>query len=149
MSERAALDQWRVWANWLVCFSHGDKTIYSADACKNVASFEIIVLAVYGSPLLVLTKSKETYFWSNLVGFYNKCKIVTILFLVNYEKITLIDKFLVLLGPIINRFFACWNEEKRVLALILSVWFFCMHFQPGWTFEGKARCGAPKAVPRE
>jgi hypothetical protein len=39
------------------------------------------------------------------------------------------NKFLVLLGPIISRFFACSNEEKnkqqqqRVLTLILSIWF--------------------------
>ncbi len=38
------------------------------------------------------------------------------------------DAFLVLLGPIISRFFACSNEEKnkpkqqRVLALVLSIW---------------------------
>ncbi len=48
-------------------------------------------------------------------------------FVVKYEKITLFDEFLVLLGPIISRFFACSNEEKnkqkqqRVLALILSL----------------------------
>jgi hypothetical protein len=34
-----------------------------------------------------------------------------ILFIAKYEKITL-DEFLVLLGPIISRFFACSNEEK-------------------------------------
>jgi hypothetical protein len=36
------------------------------------------------------------------------------------------DEFLVLLGIIISRFFACSNEEKkqeRVLALGLSLWF--------------------------
>jgi hypothetical protein len=57
----------------------------------------------------------------------NKSKILTILFIVKYEKITLFDEFLVLLGPIISRFFACSNEEKnkqkqqRVLALVLSL----------------------------
>ncbi len=30
-----------------------------------------------------------------------------------YEKITLSDEFLVLLGPKISRFFACSNEEKN------------------------------------
>ncbi len=54
--------------------------------------------------------------------FYNKRKILTILFILKYEKITLFDEFLVLLGPIINRFFACSKEEKRVLALVLSLW---------------------------
>jgi hypothetical protein len=45
--------------------------------------------------------------------FYNKSKILTILFIVKYEKITLFDEFLVLLGPIIGRFFACSNEGKK------------------------------------
>jgi hypothetical protein len=45
--------------------------------------------------------------------FYNKSKILTILFIVKYEKITLFDVFLVLLGPIISRLFACSNEEKN------------------------------------
>ncbi len=59
-------------------------------------------------------------------GFFTiKAKI---LFIVKYEKITLFDEFLVLLGPIISRFFACSNEEKnkqkpqRVLTLVLSLW---------------------------
>jgi hypothetical protein len=37
---------------------------------------------------------------------------MTILFMVKYEKITLYDEFLVLLGPIISRLFTCSNEEK-------------------------------------
>jgi hypothetical protein len=45
--------------------------------------------------------------------FYNKSKILTILFIVKYEKITHFDELLVLLGPIISRFFACSNEEKQ------------------------------------
>ncbi len=44
--------------------------------------------------------------------FYNKNKILTTLFIVKYEKITLFDEFLVLLVPIISRFLACSNEEK-------------------------------------
>ncbi len=59
--------------------------------------------------------------------FNNKSNILTILFIVKYEKITLFDEFLVLLGPIISRLFAFSNEEKnkqkqqRVLALVLSL----------------------------
>jgi hypothetical protein len=59
--------------------------------------------------------------------FYNKSKILTILFIVIYEKITIFDEFLVLLGHIISSFFQCSNEEKnkqkpqRVLALVLSL----------------------------
>jgi hypothetical protein len=47
--------------------------------------------------------------------------------MVKYEKITLFDEFLVLLGPIISRLFACSNEGKkkpkqqRVHALVLSL----------------------------
>ncbi len=33
--------------------------------------------------------------------------------MVKYEKITLFDEFLVLLGPIICRLFTCSNEEKK------------------------------------
>jgi hypothetical protein len=44
--------------------------------------------------------------------FYNKNKILAILFIVNYEKIHFNDEFLVLLGPIISRIFACSNEKK-------------------------------------
>ena len=55
--------------------------------------------------------------------FYNKSKILTILFKVRYEEITLFDEFLMFLGPIISRFFACSNEggKQRVLALVLSL----------------------------
>jgi hypothetical protein len=40
-------------------------------------------------PLLVLTQSKETGFLIKFGAFYNKNKILTILFIVKYEKITL------------------------------------------------------------
>jgi hypothetical protein len=72
------------------------------------------------------TKQRNS-FLIKLGVYYNKSKILTILFIVKYEKITLFDEFLVLLGPIINSFFACSNEEKskqkqqRVLALVLSL----------------------------
>ncbi len=45
--------------------------------------------------------------------FYNKSKILALLFIVKYEIITLFDEFLVLLGSIISRFFACSNEDKK------------------------------------
>jgi hypothetical protein len=66
-----------------------------ADACKNVSSFESIM----GPTLGFDTKQIN----SPLLKFgvlYNKSKILTILFIVKYEKITLLDEFLVLLGPI-------------------------------------------------
>jgi hypothetical protein len=49
-------------------------------------------------PLLVLTQSKETVFLIQFGVFYDKSKILTILFIVKYEKITLFDEFLVLVG---------------------------------------------------
>jgi hypothetical protein len=44
---------------------------------------------------------------------YNKNKILTILFMVKYEKITLFDEFLVLMGPLISRIFTCSNEGEK------------------------------------
>ncbi len=43
-----------------------------------------------------------------------KKKILTIIFMVKYEEITLFDEFLVLLGPIIIRVFTCSNEGKKI-----------------------------------
>ena len=47
-----------------------------------------------------------------VVFFYNKSKILTILFIVKYEKITLFDEFLVLLGPIISSFLYVQMRKK-------------------------------------
>ena len=60
--------------------------------------------------------------------FYNKNKTLTILFMVKYEKITLFDEFLVLLGPIISRLFTCSNEGNKInknnkgCYLVLALW---------------------------
>jgi hypothetical protein len=43
--------------------------------------------------------------------FYNKSQILTISFIVEYEKITLFDEFFGLLGPIISSFFASSKED--------------------------------------
>ncbi len=51
--------------------------------CFHIWSYYVCCLC---APLLVLTQSKETVSWSNLVFFYNK--ILTKLFRVKYEKIT-------------------------------------------------------------
>jgi hypothetical protein len=69
--------------------------------------------AVYGPTLDFDTKQRNTFLIKFGVFFYNKSKILTILFIVKYEKITLFDEILVLLGPIISRFFACSNEENK------------------------------------
>ncbi len=49
---------------------------------------------------------------NSLVFFYNESKILTILFIVKYEKITLFDEFLLLLGPIISRFLHVQTRKK-------------------------------------
>jgi hypothetical protein len=90
------------------------------------------------------TKQRNSFLIKFGVFFYNKSKILTILFIVKYEKITLFDEFLVFFGPIISSFFACSNEEKnkqkqqRVRALVLSLW--CKYGQElipiNWTSSG-------------
>ena len=44
------------------------------------------------------TKQRNSFFIKFGGFFYNKSKILTILFIVKYEKITLFDEYLVLLG---------------------------------------------------
>jgi hypothetical protein len=74
------------------------------------------------------TKQRNSFFDQIWWFFFNKNKILTILFIVNYEKTHLNDEFLELLGPIISRFFCMFNKEKnkpkqqRVRALVLSLW---------------------------
>ncbi len=63
-------------------------------------------------PALGFDTKQRNSFLIKVGVFYNKSKIQTILFIVKYEKITLFDEFLVLLGPIISRFFECSNGEK-------------------------------------
>jgi len=79
-------------------------------------------------PTLGFDTKQRNSFLIEFGGFYSKSKILTILFIAKYEKITLFDEFLVLLGPIISRLFACSNEDKKnkktkmVLARVLSLW---------------------------
>jgi hypothetical protein len=87
-----------------VCFQHRDKTRVQ-DACKNVSSFEVFMLAVYGPHSWFEHKAKKQIFDQIWCFFYNRNKILTVFFIVKYEKITLFDEFLVLLGPIISRIF--------------------------------------------
>jgi hypothetical protein len=84
------------------------------------------MLAVYGPTLGYDTRQRNSFLIKFGV-FYNKNKILTILFII-MRKSHFNDEFLVLLGPIISRFFACSNEEKnkqkqqRAHALVLSIW---------------------------
>jgi hypothetical protein len=67
--------------------------------------------AVYGPTLGFDTKQRNSF----LIRFgviYNKSKILTILFIVKYEKITLFDEFLVLLWPTISRFLHVQMRKK-------------------------------------
>jgi len=72
---------------------------------------KLICLLFMGPTLGFDTKRRNSFF--DQIFFYNKRNILTILFIVKYEKITLFDEFLVLLGPINSRFFAYSNEEKQ------------------------------------
>ena len=72
---------------------------------------KLICLLFMGPTLGFVTRQRNSFLIKFGGFFYNKNKILTILFVV-YEKITLYDEFSVLLGPIISRFFACSNEEK-------------------------------------
>jgi hypothetical protein len=73
------------------------------------------------------TKQRNSFLIKFGGFFYNKNKIMTILFIVKYEKITLFDEFLVLLGPIISWFLHVQmrgknkQKQQRVLALVLSL----------------------------
>ncbi len=68
---------------------------------------------LFVGPILCFDTEQRSSFFDQIWCFYNKSKILTILFIVKYEKITLFDEFLLLLGPIISMFFACSNEEKK------------------------------------
>ncbi len=72
-----------------------------------------LLCLVFMDPTLGFDTKQRNSFLFKFGVFYNKSKILTILFTVKYEKITLFDEFLVLLGPIVSRFFACSNEEKK------------------------------------
>jgi hypothetical protein len=72
-----------------------------------------VLCQLFMCPTLGFDTKQRNSFFINFGVFYNKTKILTILFIVKYEKITLYNEFLVLLGPLISRFFACSNEEKK------------------------------------
>jgi hypothetical protein len=93
--------------NYFIC---RDKTRVQM-AAKMFPHLKLLCLLFMGPTLAFDTKQRNSFLIKFGV-FYNKSKILTILFIVKYEKITLFDEFLALLGPIISRFFACSNEEK-------------------------------------
>ncbi len=109
-----------------MCGVHRDKTRVQM-AAKMFPHLKLLCL-LFMCPSWFWHKAKKQFLDQIWCFFYNKSKILKILFIVKYEKITLFDKFLALLRPIISRFFACSNEEKnkqkqqRVLTLVLSLW---------------------------
>jgi hypothetical protein len=71
-----------------------------------------LVCSLLMGPTLGFDKKQKRSFLIKSGGFfYNKSKIQAVLFIVKYEKITLFDEFLVVLGPIISRFFAFSNAS--------------------------------------
>jgi hypothetical protein len=110
-----------------MCTNYHRYKIRVADARKKFPHLRFLFLLFMGPTLGFYAKQINSFLVKLGGFFYNKSKILTILFIVKYEKITHYDKFLVLLRPIISRFLACSNEEKnkqkqqRVLALVLSL----------------------------
>jgi hypothetical protein len=90
---------------------HRDKTRVQMPT-KMFPHLKLLCLLFMGPTLGFDTKQRSS-FLIEFGAFYNKSKILTILFIVKYDKITLFEEFLVLLGPKISRFFACSNEEKK------------------------------------
>jgi len=71
------------------------------------------MLAVYGPRSWFCHIAKKQFFDQIWCFFYNKNKILTILFIVKYEKLTLYWTVFSVFGAIISRFFAWSNEEKN------------------------------------
>ncbi len=86
--------------------NHRDKTKVQMPA-KMFLHLKLLCLLFMGPTLGFDTKQRNKFLIKFGGFFFNKSKILTILFIVKYEKITLFDEFLVSLGPIISRFFAC------------------------------------------
>ncbi len=66
------------------------------------------------APLLVLTQSKETFFWSDLVFFTIKTRVWKYYSYLNMRKLHFNDKFLVLLGTIISSRFCMFKWGKNI-----------------------------------
>jgi hypothetical protein len=88
-------------------FTHRDETRVQRLA-KMFPHLKLLCLLFMGPTLGFDTKQRNGFLIKFGV-FYNKNKILTILFIVKYEKITFNDEFLVLSGPIISRFFCIFK----------------------------------------
>ncbi len=61
-----------------------------------------LIFLLFMGPTLGFDTKQRNSFLIKIGVFYNKSKILTILFIVKSEKITLFNEFLVSLGPIIS-----------------------------------------------
>ncbi len=77
--------------------NHRDKTRVHMPA-KMFPHLKLLCLLFVG-PTFGFDAKQRNSFLIKFFKIYNKSKILTILFIVKYEKITLFDEFLVLLGP--------------------------------------------------
>ncbi len=77
---------------------HRDKTRVLMPA-KMFPHLKLLCLLCMGLTLGFGTKQRNSFLIEFGGFFNNKSKILTILFIFKYEKITLLDEFLVLLGP--------------------------------------------------
>ncbi len=66
---------------------------------KMFPDLKLLCLLLMDPTLGFDTKQRNSFLVKFGVFIYNKSKILTILFIVKYEKITLFHEFLVLLGP--------------------------------------------------
>jgi hypothetical protein len=71
-----------------------------------------LLCLLFMRPTLGFVTKQRNSFLIKFDVFYNKNKTLTILFIVKYEKITLFDEFLVLLGPIISSFLHFQMRKK-------------------------------------
>jgi hypothetical protein len=76
---------------------------------KMFTHLKLLCLLFMGPTLGLGTKQRNSFLIKFGGFFYNKSKILIILFIVKCEKITLFEEFLVLLGPIISRFFCMFK----------------------------------------
>jgi len=71
---------------------------------KMFPRLKLLCLLFMGPTLGFDTKQRNSFFIKFGGFFYNKSKILTIIFIGKYENITLFDEFLVLLVPIFSIF---------------------------------------------
>ncbi len=119
-----------IWSYTKTCsFVSKKPTVHFIHRDKTRVQMPAKMFAVYGPRSWFLHKAKKQFFWSNLVFFYNKNKIFTILFIVKYEKITLKWWVFSVVGAHNQQVFGMFkwgkNKPKQQMAhaLVISLWF--------------------------